>query len=227
MGNCWGTNEDDKNGEVRHTTNHTSMHEGFIRERNLDVYKKYEEMEVLGKGSMGHVARVQVREGAEGGSAFNSSSHGKRNPKLPPGSTSSTLSEKRKHKVDYALKSIQLDRVSPQFLEELRNEIDILKGMVGVPDRYRRWSIGYWANLLTERNESSIAPLFPDERIIPTLSKPTKSTSTRSKSTLFSSCVTAGTCTLGCRIQRSERRVLRMTSFRLSNICTIMVLYIG
>jgi hypothetical protein len=134
MGNlCCGKAEADDN--IRDTTEHVSMHEGMLRERKYDVYKKYEEKEVLGQGSMGHVARVQVRDGTEGGSAFNSESNGrpsnkKNNPKL--GKTSSSLSERRQNKVDYALKSIQLDRVSPQFLDELRNEIDILKGMVGL-----------------------------------------------------------------------------------------------
>lgn len=105
------------------------MHEGMLRERKYDVYKKYVEQEVLGQGSMGHVARVQIREGCEGGSAF-VSEHSKHNKK-DLGKTTSSLSERRQNKVDYALKSIQLDRVSPQFLDELRNEINILKGLVG------------------------------------------------------------------------------------------------
>jgi hypothetical protein len=71
---------------------------------------------------MGFVARVAVKETQKGGSAF---AHNKKNL---PGSMS--LSERRKHEVNYALKSIILDRVSPQFIKELKNEIDILKGMV-------------------------------------------------------------------------------------------------
>lgn len=144
MGNCWGKEEKSGGGgkgeKILHTTNHTSLHQGILRERNLDVYQKYVEQEVLGRGSMGHVARVQVREGTEGGSAFTNSNHGNdrghKNPKAPPSSSSSKLSERRHNKVDYALKSIILDRVSPQFVEELKNEIDILKGMVGT-----RWSL--------------------------------------------------------------------------------------
>jgi hypothetical protein len=84
---------------------------------------------------MGHVARVQIREGEEGGSAFKSNGKKKvfataKGFAAAKSSSSVTLSERRNHKVDYALKSIQLDRVSPQFVDELRNEIDILKGMV-------------------------------------------------------------------------------------------------
>jgi hypothetical protein len=133
MGNiCFGLDEDSEAfHKEQHASSgtHTSMHQGFLRERKLDVYKKYEEQEVLGQGSMGHVARVQIREGEEGGSAFKS--NGKKKVFAAAKSSSSvTLSERRNHKVDYALKSIQLDRVSPQFVDELRNEIDILKGMV-------------------------------------------------------------------------------------------------
>lgn len=39
----------------------------------------------------------------------------------------SDSSERRKVENVYALKSIQLDRVKPMFVEELRNEIEILK----------------------------------------------------------------------------------------------------
>ena len=43
----------------------------------------------------------------------------------------SDSSERRKVENVYALKSIQLDRVKPMFVEELKNEIDILKVGVG------------------------------------------------------------------------------------------------
>jgi hypothetical protein len=147
MGICCGKEGDD--GHVRDTTEHLSMHEGMLRERKYDVYKKYQEQEVLGQGSMGHVARVQTRDGTEGGSAFTSeNSKHHNNHKL--GKESSSLSERRQNKVDYALKSIQLDRVSPQFLDELRNEIDILKGMVGwIWFRMQSLKCLYWQLTLT------------------------------------------------------------------------------
>ena len=75
-----------------------SMHSGILRVRKMNVFEKYETMEVLGQGSMGYVQRVQVKEGTEGGSAVDSS-RGQR------------LSERRVNKVDYALKQIQLDKV--------------------------------------------------------------------------------------------------------------------
>eukprot|EP00536_Pseudo-nitzschia_multiseries_P005177 jgi/Psemu1/238292/estExt_Genewise1.C_940024 len=66
-----------------------------MTEHKIDVYKKYSEIEVLGNGSMGHVAKVVLRDDY----------------------------------LTYALKSIQLDRVSTIFIEELENEIQILKTM--------------------------------------------------------------------------------------------------
>ena len=120
--------EGDKNSSATNSpTNQKSMHQGLLRERKLDVYQKYSERQVLGQGSMGHVARVQILEGTEGGSAFQPVS---KRGFLKNGKSNSTLSERRNKRVDYALKSIQLDRVSPSFIEELRNEIEILKGMV-------------------------------------------------------------------------------------------------
>ena len=76
---------------------------------------------------MGHVARVRVREGTEGGSTY----HGKNERSLSNASSSSPF-ERRKETVEYALKSIRLDRVSPNCRRELQNEIDILKGMVSL-----------------------------------------------------------------------------------------------
>ena len=118
---CCASAIDETGGQLKSASNGGTVHDGILRERNADVYDKYEEIEVLGRGSMGHVAKVRVKDGREGGSAFNKKVITKR--------ASSSLSERRKNKVEYALKSIQLDRVSPQFLTELRNEIDILKGM--------------------------------------------------------------------------------------------------
>jgi hypothetical protein len=72
---------------------------------------------------MGFVAKAKIREKAVGGSAFKKKG-------ILVKRTSGSLSERRETEVMYALKSIILDRVSPMFLTELRNEIDILRGMV-------------------------------------------------------------------------------------------------
>lgn len=134
MGACLGKTEEEGNpssasaagGDSKKNTQ--SVHSVMLRHRNIDVFQKYETIEVLGQGSMGAVSKVRVKEGQEGGSAFNP------NPKAKKGmakqSSSVSLSERRHNKVNYALKQIQLDKVSSVFLEELHNEIDILKTMV-------------------------------------------------------------------------------------------------
>jgi serine/threonine protein kinase len=105
-----------------------SIHDGILHKINTDVYGKYQEIEVLGTGSMGHVARVKVKDGVESRSAYRAqtsdSNHSGNKSEIAPRSTSSSISERKK---EYALKSIQLDRVSPAFMDELANEIDILK----------------------------------------------------------------------------------------------------
>ena len=113
------------NGSAARKKSGSAIQVGILRELKVDVYTKYKECEVLGEGSMGHVARVQIRDGAEGGSAFTS----QRTKFLKDDSITRSLSERRRKKVDYALKTIIVDRVSPIFLDELKNEINILKGM--------------------------------------------------------------------------------------------------
>jgi serine/threonine protein kinase len=141
MGSCFGKPEDDELdvpssgsalGRGSDRVNGRSVHSVLIRHRNDDVYKKYTTIEVLGQGSMGCVSKVQVKEGQEGGSAFNPVQKKKSRSKL---TAAEGLSERRIVKVDYALKQIQLDKVSFAFIEELHNEIDILKGMVRILNR--------------------------------------------------------------------------------------------
>lgn len=128
----------------------STIHSGILKEHNLDVYKKYTETEVLGNGSMGHVAKVVVKEEYAGGSAYVSSggvfakknstvgnakpvkdafeasfqsSFDDNNSQIPSTRSSAGAAS------TYALKSIQLEKVSTAFIEELKNEIDILKTM--------------------------------------------------------------------------------------------------
>jgi calcium-dependent protein kinase len=122
----------------------------MLHERAASVYEKYEEIEVMGTGSMGHVSKVKIKEGFEGGSAYRASKRrgsgsssigagsdaeggGSRHGNKDSGGTlspaTSNISSDRSRRVSYALKSIQLDRVSPSFVGELKNEIDILKTM--------------------------------------------------------------------------------------------------
>jgi len=151
----------------------STIHEVILKEHKLDVYKKYTEYEVLGNGSMGHVAKVKINCEWEGGSAYVGSTYGNktggnktaRNAKkaqeafikagtlttsgnstnipiidenresMSLGTINSELMNDTDHSAikssssSYALKSIHLDRVSTAFVEELKNEINILKTM--------------------------------------------------------------------------------------------------
>ncbi|CAB9509994.1 MAP kinase-activated protein kinase 2 (Fragment) [Seminavis robusta] len=106
-----------------------SLHDNLLREQNKNVLKKYEVLHVMGTGSMGTVSMVKVKDSKIGGSAFKAQGVvGKIMSKLlkQPSNISDT-SERRKVENVYALKSIQLDRVQPLYVEELKNEINILK----------------------------------------------------------------------------------------------------
>lgn len=120
-------------------TGDDSIHRNILRvQTNEDVFKKYEVVSDVGSGSMGSVARVRIKQERIGGSAFNPKNSGggsamrgvfgkvkkafalkkaDRNNKPQHRSEKSISGE-----YNYALKSIHLDRVSPVFLEELKNE---------------------------------------------------------------------------------------------------------
>lgn len=108
-----------------------SLHDNLLREKNKNALKKYEVLNVLGTGSMGTVSMVKIKDSKIGGSAFKSSKGlvGKALNKLFKKQASSIPDSSERRKVDnlYALKSIQLDRVKPLYVEELKNEIEILK----------------------------------------------------------------------------------------------------
>jgi len=151
----------------------STIQAAILVEHSVDVYKKYTETEVLGNGSMGHVAKVKINDDFRGGSAYAASGgvagkpsqaeldvdkakaflkqagyekssefpDSNRNSVNSSGTTSgadgslvdtrsSTNTNNNTNKDShYALKSIQLDRVSTTFIEELKNEIHILKSM--------------------------------------------------------------------------------------------------
>jgi serine/threonine protein kinase len=185
MGTVCGNNPKNKGGTTPNAAAATkqylegqgrssTIHSVILKEHKLDVYKKYIETEVLGHGSMGHVAKVKVKDGyAIGGSAYvGTSTHGKGGNKTAldagkakaallmkggytssfdvittntgagegggegeserdgGGSSGSSVNESSGDSgKSYALKSIILDRVSTTFIDELKNEIAILKAL--------------------------------------------------------------------------------------------------
>ena len=111
-----------------------TMHSNMMRMMKDDVFKKYKVVEVLGSGSMGFVAKAQLRDKAVGGSAVKRQSKMEKMTEkvaslgLKKSSKHDTkISDRRESPALYALKSIQVDRVSEMFLEELRNEMNILR----------------------------------------------------------------------------------------------------
>lgn len=125
MGCCFGClkgqSEEKENGNQ-------SLHAAMLRERdNANVLDKYEVIQRLGEGSMGSVSLVRVKDSAKGGSAFKTKERG------PLGFTKvkkrGSMKERRAVEVDYALKTIILSRVSSEFVEELKNEIMLLRQM--------------------------------------------------------------------------------------------------
>ena len=217
MGNCLGnsassgavvTGGKHHNANVKHTTEHTSIHQGFLRDRKMDVYEKYAEIEVLGQGSMGHVARVRARDGTEGGSAY----HAKKDHHRGKGSSS--LSERRKEKVEYALKSIKLDRVSPIYMKELQNEIDILKGMVSVEVYFmvaRCVETNDYKKHVTHNKESTpnVLSSCAHYRTIHISSRPLKYTPIIIEFTSYWNCVMVVICTRDYPIPKREQHRFR------------------
>ena len=117
--------------------------------KNRDVFKYYEPIKVLGVGSMGSVTLVRKKKEAIGGSArvcerkrqqlctcfaFRGLEKSEREKfaKLLHAASSQhhSVPSDRAYEVEYALKTIHLNRVSdPAFVAELRNEIDIIKSL--------------------------------------------------------------------------------------------------
>lgn len=106
-----------------------SVHANLMRESKVDVFSKYEILEILGQGSMGYVCKVKVKDDKVGGSAFNAKINGPF-PRIrgffrkKPSVSNSLIGVETPM---YALKMIQLDRVNAVFLEELKNEIGIMR----------------------------------------------------------------------------------------------------
>ena len=101
----------------RHDSTNMTIHSNILQSQELDVYKKYTEVDVIGRGSMGHVAKVVAKENPR--------------PSIAGSITSSlrTTKSASSKPAYYALKSIILQRISTTFVKELKNEIDILNAM--------------------------------------------------------------------------------------------------
>lgn len=125
MGCCFGCLKGEKEENQEKAE---SLHHAMLRERNDNVLDKYTIQQKLGEGSMGSVSLVRVKDEAKGGSAFRTKEKGPLGLRTRT-KKSGSIKEKRAVEVDYALKTIILSRVSSEFVEELKNEIAILRHM--------------------------------------------------------------------------------------------------
>jgi len=106
----------------------STIHKGILQSHTLDVYQKYKEVEVIGKGSMGHVAKIILNESTR--KSYTSSRRSQRSEAGDDNiGNANFLSSVVSKPSTYALKSIQLDRISATFIVELKNEIEILNAM--------------------------------------------------------------------------------------------------
>jgi serine/threonine protein kinase len=115
----------------------SNLNTNMLRHRNDDVMQKYEVVRKIGEGSMGSISKAKIRDDRIGGSAYKSRRAGfcgcfgfflKSKKKLTSDPTS-MREGRRDGEIYYALKTIVMSRISPAFIDELRNEIDILKAL--------------------------------------------------------------------------------------------------
>ena len=119
-----------------------SLNTKMIRTRTANVFDYYKEVKTLGEGSIGSVVLVRRRKGTEGGSAYSHQDVDKgcfgflsclprrRRPRtLEKRGPRALLSNHSSHAKEYALKSIHLRLLERKYLDELRNEINVMRSL--------------------------------------------------------------------------------------------------
>ncbi|KAL7479653.1 hypothetical protein ACHAW6_005369 [Cyclotella cf. meneghiniana] len=117
------------------TSSRSELTSHMIRERkHHNVWDYYQLIRLLGEGSIGEVNLVRRKKGTEGGSAYQTKkgvhrvfgccSHVALNDIERGASPSLSM-----HSEEYALKCIQLRLVQKIYLDELRNEIEVLRSL--------------------------------------------------------------------------------------------------
>jgi len=143
-------------GNRKSSTSSNRLTDHMIRERHADVFDYYQDVRRLGEGSIGAVRLVRRRKGTEGGSAYDSTTRRRggacaclidgifgcswliRSKNTTTNNRSRYHQDQEKqvsktvtsnHSEMYALKSIQLRMVQQEYLDELRNEISVLRSL--------------------------------------------------------------------------------------------------
>lgn len=103
MGDCCSTPESQDN----------SLQRNLVRERKQDFHEVYDVVGLIGEGSISNIYKIVKKEDQVGGSA------NKFDPVKP--------AKRTRHGEIYALKEIDLRFVEESEIDELRNEINLLK----------------------------------------------------------------------------------------------------
>ena len=136
MGNAKSSVKPRRGAKHGHPVSDGNLITNMVRFRDDDILNKYIIVRKIGEGSIGAISQAKVRPDKIGGSALRSHKGGgmlgcfgllckSRNTSLAGDASEST--GKRNSEVFYAVKTIMVNRIKPEHIEELRNEIDILR----------------------------------------------------------------------------------------------------
>ncbi|KAL3793600.1 hypothetical protein ACHAWO_001649 [Cyclotella atomus] len=102
----------------------------MIRERkHANVWDYYQLIRLLGEGSIGSVSLVRRKKGTEGGSAYPKKSAMQKILGCCSSITEAVNDTPNSNAHLYAIKSIQLSLVQQIYLDELKNEIEVLRSL--------------------------------------------------------------------------------------------------
>ena len=109
-----------------------TIHSNLVREQHVDFDELYEIVELIGEGSISNISKIKRKESAEGGSSRPDFVHrkdivtkGSSNREEP---TRELTNDHKSHPTEYfALKEIDLSFVKQEYIDELHNELEMLK----------------------------------------------------------------------------------------------------
>lgn len=131
MGNLGCKEKENEGRKPSSKTDHgASLQRNLVREQHRNFHEVYTVVGTIGEGSISNIYKVMKRENVIGSSSFSTDS-GKRRPSLFRRSRSGSRVKERKTitgKV-YALKEIDITYVREGFVDELRNEVEILRSL--------------------------------------------------------------------------------------------------
>jgi calcium-dependent protein kinase len=131
--------------ELKHMESSSILHSNLVREQHVDFHKIYTVVDLIGEGSISNISKIKKKQSAIGGSSrpdFVESQkhrHLKKSDETKPKSLSGKLAKTTSgtknaltsnHQPEYyALKEIDLSFVKKEYVDELRNEVELLKSL--------------------------------------------------------------------------------------------------